>query len=215
MRKIFVALIISLLVCSSLNGEDYDIAGQWNLKGSGHVDKGVVRSSLALNGKLNIYTASTPEILANTTSRDLVDENLLSGDLRFITGYDIYLRIDATTLGIKVYDDNIPNGIRIPVPLPEMRPTVNEPYSLPPVTYDNLTYTVKFTSIYSGTVEIRGVIDDIDVINSVELDSECITWKEGTPEPHIDEEKDSGCNSGIGIISLALIFMEVLRFVRH
>lgn len=190
--KRILACIVSVLVfssCAYADSETFDIAGRWLMKGVGHVDKSFVRSSLALEGYMNIQTSG------------------ISQDVQMIESYDAYLRIDATTLGIKVYDEHIENGIKISAPVPTRIPTESYPIELPSVTYDGLTYSVKITGSNSGTVTIQGVIKDVDIIGDLELDSDCKIWRAGTPEPEIDEGKSSGCDSGFGMMTLALMMM--------
>lgn len=201
-KKIFACMALTLMLCTSAayaDTEDYDVAGTWMIKGVGHVDKSFVRSSLELSGYMNIATQSS---------------DILSEDMRYITSYDIYLRIDATTLGIKVYDRHIENGIRINVPVPTRIPTAAYPIELPKVTYDGLSYSVTITGANSGKVTIQGVIKDVDVIGDLDLDSDCKFWRAGTPEPEIDTGKSSGCNSFSGIIAMILA-LGVMKRVRN
>lgn len=194
--KRILACIVSVLVfssCAYAASETFDIAGRWLMKGVGHVDKSFVRSSLALEGYMNIQTSG------------------ISQDVQMIESYDAYLRIDATTLGIKVYDEYIENGIKISAPVPTRIPTAAYPIELPSVTYDGLTYYVKITGSNSGTVTIQGVVKDVNIIGDVELDSDCKIWRAGTPEPEIDEGKSSGCDfagsTGFGMMTLALMML--------
>ncbi len=175
--------------CVLGESESFDIAGRWLIKGVGHVDKSFIRSSLELNGYMNIQTSG------------------ISGDIQLMESYDGYLRIYATTLDIKVYDEYMENGIKISVPVPTRIPTADYPIELPAITNDGITYEITITGSNSGTVTITGVIRDVSVIGDVDLDSDCKFWREGTPEPKIDESKSSGCNSGFGILTLALMFM--------
>ena len=191
MKGIFacVALTLILASCAYADSETFDISGRWLMKGVGHVDKSFVRSSLALEGYMNIQTSG------------------ISEDVQLVESYDAYLRIDATTLGIKVYDEYINNGIKTSVPVSRRIPTAEYPIELPTVTYDGLTYSVKITGSNSGTVTIQGVIKDVNIIGDLELDSDCKIWRSGTSEPDIDQGKSSGCNSGFGLMMLALILL--------
>ncbi|MBQ3448862.1 MAG: hypothetical protein IJG34_03060, partial [Synergistaceae bacterium] len=199
---IFACMALTLMICTSAayaDTEDYDVAGTWMIKGVGHVDKSFVRSSLELSGNMYIQTESS---------------DILSQDMRMLTSYDIYLRIDASTLNIKVYDKHIENRIRVNVPVPTRIPTAEYPIELPDVTYDDITYSATLTGANSGTVTISGIIRDVDVIGDLELDSDCKIWRAGTPEPKIDEGKNSGCNSFFGIIAMILT-LGVIKRVRY
>lgn len=209
MRKILLACFVLLLCSASVCGEEYDISGFWNIKGQGFAEKSFVRVSLSLTGVMQLKTSTAQEVAQNFLGYDA--DNI---DAKFLTSYDIYLRIDATGLDIKAWEDNIPNGIEIPVPLPEMRPTVNQPYTLPvSVTSEGLTYSVTLTSIESGKVRITGYVD-LDTIGSTEINSECALWKFGTPMPQLESETSSGCNSGFGAWVIALLLLGVRKNVR-
>ena len=221
MKKFLCACLIILCACNVLNAEDYDISGNWLVHGEGFVEKSFVRSSLELNGNMTLTTRTLREIsrdiqaliIDNETVTDLSNE-LLDSDMRALTEYNIHIRLDATTLDIKAWEEYLLNGIKIPVLLPEMRPTNNNPFILPAVTYDGLTYQVTFTSINSGTVKITGYID-VDLVGSCEVNSDSSIWKEGTNEPARSSSK-SGCNSGMGIFACVLLLLAgVLKFVRH
>ena len=229
MRKFFVALIVLLLAASIIYAEEYDISGLWNIAGKGFAKDSStgIKLNAQIEGTMNIYTKTASEIsqdLASNdyASRDIFDAisgDLMSSDTRFLTGYDIYVQIDLSKLvSYKVWDLHIPNGIRIPVPLPEMRPSNSEPYYLPIVPIDNdeqdMNYSIVLTSTTSGKIIINGIIKDVDVVGDVEIDSESVIWLNGTERPDIDPKVDSGCNSsGLGIISLALILLGVRKNV--
>ena len=194
-RKIFACIAFALVFSSSASWADtesFDIAGTWLIKGVGHVDKSFVRSSLELSGYMNLQTESS---------------DVLSEDFQLLTSYDIYLRIDATTLSVKVYDKHIENGIKEAIPVPTRIPTAAYPIELPDITYDDLTYSPMITGSNSGTLTIKGVIKDVSIIGDVDLDSDCKFWRAGTPEPSIDESKSSGCNSGFGVIVMLALML--------
>ena len=209
------------LLCSDVCAENYDIAGPWNIAGDGFVEKAPLRVTLELTGNMTLRTASTQEIL-DSVSADLVRQqypespDILSRDLRFLTSYDINLKNTATNLGIKAWNDHLPNGIRIPSPLPEMKPSKEYPYELPVYGYnDGLTYKVTLTSDVSGKVRITGFVN-FDVIGKTEINSDCAVWKAGTPKPKLEEETNSGCNSGFSLlIMLLLAILGVKKFVRN
>ena len=221
MRKILLACMILVVGTVSAIGEEYDISGLWNIEGDGFAEKSFVRISLAVNGNMTLTTASTQEVLDDAVSRDLVRQeyadraDILSGDLSFLTGYDINLEITATDLDISAWNDHIPNGIRIPVPLPEMRPTNNQPYELPvQANVDGLNCKVTLTSTTSGKIRITGYID-LYSLGSTEINSDCAIWKNGTPKPQTESETKSGCDSGFSVMMLLMIFAGVKKFVRN
>ena len=214
MRKIVLACVMFVLAASSALCDEYDLAGLWDIAGTGFVEKGILRVSLELDGDMTLTTASTQEILNNAVSRDLVSPDLLSGDLRFLTAYDINLKITATNLDINAWSDHIPNGIKIPAPLPAEAPSEEYPYELPIYVYsEGLTYRMTLTSTTSGKVRITGNIQLDDPVGSIEINSDCAFWKHGTPKPRLEEETSSGCDSGIGAFMLVLIFAGVRKIV--
>ncbi|MBQ7561343.1 MAG: hypothetical protein IJS99_05880 [Synergistaceae bacterium] len=220
MKKFLCACFIILSACNILNAEDYDISGAWLVHGEGFAEKSFVRSSLELTGDMTLTTRTLREIsrdiqaliINNETVTDLSNE-LLDSDMKALTDYNIHIRLDATSLNIKAWEEYLLNGIKIPILLPEMRPTNNEPFTLPAVTYEGLTYQVTFTDIDSGTVRITGYID-VDLVGSCEINSDSSIWRNGTSEP-TRSSSSSGCNSGMGIFEFALLLTGVLKFVRH
>ncbi|MBQ7215843.1 MAG: hypothetical protein IJS39_07640 [Synergistaceae bacterium] len=224
MKKLLLACMILVMGSVSAIGEEYDISGLWNIEGEGFAEKSFVRVSLALDGDMTLTTASTQEVLDNAVSQDLVRQeyadraDILSGDVRFLTGYDIHLKITATNLDISAWSDHLPNGIRIPVPLPTEIPSASYPYELPvQANIDGLNYKVTLTSAVSGKVRITGYAD-FDVIGSTEINSECLVWKNGTPKPQSDGSSSSGCDSGfLGLyaVMMPVIFAGVKKLVRN
>lgn len=159
----------------------YDIAGRWMIEGEGYGEKRV-RVQLALDGTLDIQTG------------------VVEGR-RCITGYDLWLRIDASRLNIKAWTERYRETLHVPVPLPDLQPTLNKPFSLPAVrTKEGLIYKVTLTSVTSGKVDIYGTID-LDVIGRTEIQSTSAIWKEGTGKPRIDDVQ-SGCGLGMGAMLL-------------
>lgn len=221
MKKLLLTCTALLMLCSPLAADNYDISGLWNIAGTGFAEKSFLRVSLALDGNMTLTTSSTQEVLNNAVSADLLRQeypmsaDILSKDLRFLTAYDINLKITATNLDIKAWDDHVPNGIRVPVPLPEMRPANNQPYELPVrVVSDTLLCKVTLTSTTSGKVRITGFVD-LDVVGETEINSDCALWLNGTPKPKLEEETSSGCDSGFSSLMLLLVFAGVCKLVRN
>ena len=162
----------------------YDVAGRWLIEGNGSGKK-TISVQLKLDGTLDIQT----EVV---------------GEKRCITGYDLWLRIDASRLSIKAWTERYHETLGVPVSLPEVQPTLGEPFSLPPVkTKEGLTYEVTLTSITSGKVDIYGTVD-LDVIGRTRIRSNSVIWKERTEKPRIEDMK-SGC--GVGPWTGAMLLM--------
>ena len=185
-----LALTLALLCTCAAWASDvghvpYDIAGQWLINGEGYGEKSFLRLTLSLDGSLKVYTAVNEE------------------GWRTITGYDIDLRIGTSRLDIRTWTDHIEERLHIPIPLPELRPTLNDPFELPAIKHEDLNYQVIFTSESSGKVKIYGYID-LDVVGTTEVNSESVIWKSGTTKPSIDDNVNSGCQAGDwGLAALA------------
>ena len=195
----FLLAALLLVCCAALPAAaqpvSYDIAGRWLIEGEGFGEKSPVRVQLTLDGALDIQT----EVV---------------GEKRCITGYDLWLRVDASRLNIKTWTERYRETLRVPVPLPDLQPTLSEPFSLPPVrTKEGLTYKITLTSVTSGTVDIYGIID-LDVVGATEINSEGVVWKEGTQKP---ETRDllSGCRVGTGLGAMLLLVPLLLRSRRQ
>ena len=171
----------------------YDVAGRWLIEGNGSGKK-TISVQLELDGTLDIQT----EVV---------------GEKRCITGYDLWLRIDASRLSIKAWTERYHETLGVPVSLPGVQPTLGEPFSLPPVkTKEGLTYEVTLTSITSGKVDIYGTVD-LDVIGRTKIRSNSAIWKEGTKKPGL-EDMQSGCGLGLGtgtMLLLAPLFLPLAR----
>lgn len=201
-RIVLLALLVAVAalyvaVCPAAAEEpvSYDVAGRWLMQGEGYGDKNSVRLQLRLDGVLDIRTG-------------MVDNR------RCVTGYDMWIRIDSTRVKIKTWQERYREELSVPIPLPELRPTLNSPLVLPAVkTREGLIYQVTLTSVTSGTVKIYGNID-LDVVGRTEINSECVLWKEGSDKPDI-EDLVSGCSVGAGAGALLLLFPVALRRVHR
>ena len=137
---------------------------------------------------------------------DLENSEILSSDMKALTSYDIKMELSLTGLKIKAWKEDYLNGIKYPVLLPKMRPTVSKPFVLPTVTIDDdddtiLYVTVSFVSSSAGKVRIRGYTD-VGELERCELNADCVIWCDGYPEPELEEETNSGCHVGsFGILS--------------
>lgn len=220
MKKVFIQFIALMLLCSLSAADEYDeyiLPGPWHIKGQGFGERVPIRLQLNLTGNMNITTSALKDISNDTYIRSgdqTVNINQLDEDMKALTGYDLYMRLNLTGAGFKAWDEQFPNGIRVPVLLPNMRPTVNDPFELPPVTVDDITYRVTFTSPTQGKVRINGYTD-VDVVGTCEINADCAIWRDGYPEPELESETDSGCNAGAGIYALSVLLLGVRRIVRN
>lgn len=180
-----LALSLAVALLALPAAAAWDAGGRWLIKGTGYGEKSSVRLRLALNGYMDIKTAT-------------------SGDVRFMTGYDLNMRLDTSQVGVKTWTEEIHETLRVPVLLPSLDPTVNEPFRLPAVRAEGLTYVVTLTSATSGTVDIYGTID-LDVLGRTEVNSKSAVWKEGTSRPDLDEDLESGCSAGTPFLALVLL----------
>lgn len=180
-----LSLVVVLLALPAAAA--WDAGGRWLIKGMGYGEKSSVRLRLALNGDMNVKTVT-------------------SGDARFITGYDLRMRLDTSQARIKTWTEDVHEVLPVPVLLPSLEPTVNEPFSLPVVRAEGLTYAVTLTSATSGTVDIYGTID-LDVLGRTEVNSRSAVWKDGTRRPDLDDSLESGCNAGTPSLALTLLAM--------
>ena len=218
MKKVLMLLLMMI----AIPAEGYEIAGTWNIYGTGFVEKSFVRISLELEGEMELSSCKVSElshdivqVLSNDTvtimNREDVDQTL-----DCLTEYDINLRVyalDKSGIDVKIWDDNLPNGIRIPIVYPEFEPTLNNPFTLPAVTHDGLKYQVTFNSENAGKVRITGYIDT--TIGDIELNSDCVIWKKGTARPSTASETKSGCNTGMNIFMIMMLIAGVNKFVRN
>ena len=148
MRKtIFSIIAVILLLAEKTAYADYDISGRWLLEGGGFAEKSALRVELTDEGFLDIQTQ-------------------IEGDVRYVLGYSVGLWLNASKIGVNAWEYHKKVDLEFPIPMPSLDPTMSEPFELPPVTVDRLTYEVTFTSLLSGTVKIYGHLD-IDVVGDV------------------------------------------------
>lgn len=185
MRKTLMGILLVAVFLSLVGAAfgAYDISGRWLIEGAGYAEKGILRVELRDEGTLDIHTKT---------------EN----GVQYITGYTLKIRLNASKLGINAWENTDTATMTVPIPVPELNPTLNQPFELPAVTINRMTYKVTFTSTTSGKVKIYGFID-IDVVGTVEINSDSAIWKQGTTKPDIDD-KSSGCNAGISLLTLLL-----------
>lgn len=225
MRLRFAAIMLILFLAAG-NSESYEIGGKWNIGGTGFVEKSFVRVSLKITGNAYLYVNQLSDLSINrilsSDAETMIDRlNFIDYDLSCVTSYDFYLRIDAfnnTGLNVKIREENFKQNVNIPIVLPENEPTVQNPYELPAVTVNGLTYQASITSANSGIVKITGFVDT-DFAGSIELNSDCVFWRDGTQKPSSSGNSSSGCNSGLLMspyaIVMLMLFLGVNVIVRN
>ena len=223
MKKIFLALLTLIIFVGVVYGAVYRNtinSGLWYIYGTGYIEKSNIRFNLRLQGDMNLKIQPVKELGEEITElldgEETVSRALTNQNARALTSYEISLNLDITGAGIDIWERHIDNGIKIPVLLPTSYPTDKLPFTLPEITYDNITYTLSFNSENSGTLKMRGY-PYVDNVGTCEIKAECVVWKSGTERPEIDKGVNSGCNFGIDwkIIVLALMILGGLKFVRN
>ena len=196
MRRFFLAVILTLIFSGSAFA--FQAGGLWHISGNGFVEKSFIRVSLKITGGATLQTM----MIAGTEC---------------LTSYDVTVEIDAfdrTGLDINVRDERFADSFNTPVPLPEINPTPENPFTIPAVTLNGLTYEAAFTSANTGTLKVTGFVD-IDTIGSSEINTSCVIWRDGTPKPEENESSSSGCNSGLGIFAFLTLISGVIIVVRN
>ncbi|MDR1376189.1 MAG: hypothetical protein LBJ22_01660 [Synergistaceae bacterium] len=193
MRRFWVLTMAALLMTCGMAFAAYDISGWWLLEGGGFAEKGFVRTELTDSGTLDIQTKTEDGV-------------------QYILGYSLNLRLDASRFNINAWKYSNIVLLDVPVPVPELTPTTNEPFELPRFTVDGLTCEITFTTTTSGTVRIYGYID-VDVVGSIEINSISTIWKNGTDKPETSD-MTSGCNGGIWTVSMLPLLLTAALYRR-
>ena len=187
-RRKFLFLTVAVLFLTCLASKtafaEYDVTGWWLLEGDGYAEKSPVRTRLADAGRMNIKTQTQDGV-------------------QYILGYSLDLWLDVSRLDINAWKYSKEVLFDVPIPVPALDPTMSDPFTLPSVTIDQLTYEMVFTTTTSGTVKIYGYLD-VDVVGSVSIDSLSTIWKNGTQRPADTSDLSSGCN-GMAWTALALL----------
>jgi hypothetical protein len=184
------ALILTVSsFCGAASGEVYTVGGTWLIEGEGTARKDMLPVKLYADGTLQIKSAT---------------EN----GSESILGYEIWGDLEASHLGINAWEDRgkyeVPSEFPIP-PINDFNPSMSDPIKLPPFEIDHLVYTVEFTSVHSGTVNISGYVI-LDVVNRTEISANCAIWRQGTPKPDTPDTS-WGCDAGAGAASLVSLAM--------
>ncbi len=190
---VWVAVVLAVALGASAFASDYRIGGMWLTQGTGYAKKGALRVDLEDKGWLDVITT-------------------VSGDLETITAYRVYGELTASKLGINAWSYQNEITLGVPVPIEDFNPSMSEPFRLPSITIDKLTYTLVLTSVYSGTLELTGYVD-IDVVGECEVHANNALWKQGTERPDIPDE-GSGCSAGAAG-GLAALFVLAGAFLRR
>ena len=181
-KSLLFALLL-MVFAVPVQAADYRIGGTWLTEGGGFIEKGVLRVSLTDSGWLEVIT----------TYED---------GLETITGYEVYGKLDASKLGVNAWSYQNTITLGTPIPVRDFNPSMSDPFKLPAITVDDLTYTLELTSVTSGTLKLRGYVD-IDVVGRCEVNADNAIWKQGTTKPDIPDS-ESGCNVG-GALPLVLL----------
>ena len=220
MKKIFILIFLILIFsCSSLNASEYIdsvLPGEWNIEGTSFVEKSFVRFSFRIEGEMNQAVDIVKNLNENVDKildgSEEITRSVVNENRKVLTSCDIDLRIymfDNAGFDIKVWDKTIDNAVKIPLLLPEARPTLNDPFVLPAIKIDDLNLTLTFVSEASGKLRIQGYAD-FDTVGTCEINADCALWKDGTAKPSTEEETSSGCNAG-GTALLILLIIEIGR----
>ena len=199
MRRFFQALsVVILTLIFSGNAWAFQAAGLWHISGTGFVEKSIIRISLKVTGSTALQTMT----IAGTEC---------------LTSYDAAIKIDAfdrAGFDINVRDEHFADSFNTPVPLPDINPTPENPFTIPAITLNGLTYEASFTSENTGTLSVTGYVD-IDTVGTSEINTKCVIWRDGTPKPEEDTSSSSGCNSGLGIFAFLMLISGVKIIVRN
>ena len=224
MKKFFIIVfvLVFLLLCNpfTMNASEYTdtiLPGQWNIHGDGFGEKGVIRLSLEVEGNA-IQTTDFVKNLSESVDK-IIDNNeevfrsVVNSERKVLTACNVDLTLRITGAGIKAWKENIPNAVQIPVLLPEIRPTMNDPFVLPSITLNNITYTITFESESSGKLRVQGYTD-VDKVGTCEINADCALWRDGTEAPQTASETKSGCNSGIGFLTALTALLIIIGIGR-
>ena len=162
----------------------FDPYGWWELEGEGYVERNFHISDLYVWGDLRIQTS-------------------YRGGERYVTDYDVWVTLDSPRLNINLWEFSAGATLWYPIRIPDVPPTRYNPFRLPPITKDGLTYDVEFTSATSGTIWIYGYVG-----GGVVVDSLSFVWKTDT---YSFWDKRGGCNTGFGTFGMVLPLLLLLR----
>ena len=188
MRKLICAAIIGMFFCfPGMAFAWYDLYGRWFIEGGGYAERDFQVVDLDNWGELFILT-------------------IREGGVMYVTGYDVWVALNAPEFGINAWGRSVSVNLRYPVRIPDAPPTRDRPFRLPPITSDGLTYDVVLTSPTTGSIWIYGYVGD-----GVEIDSLSYVWK----DDKMDKDKNKGCNTGAEAELLLVVVVFVLTFKKR
>ena len=220
MKKVLLLLLMMIAVRAEGYGT---FSGEWNIYGEGFAEKSFVRTQLEIDGDMNISACNFSELPAgvdNVISTDwetLISRDKVEGVYEFfdcLTGLSMNLSVHASSLGMKIYEENMPNEITDPYLFLDFIPSLDKPLEFPDLKLGRMTLHLTLTSENSGTIYIRGNINT-SYLGEIEINTECIIWKKGTARPNFSGGGKSGCDSGAGIFAAMILLAGVRKFVRN
>ncbi len=221
MKKFLLCVMILMM---SVTAEGFGtFSGKWNIYGEGFAEKGFVRTQLEINGDMNVSACSFSDLPADVVNVVSTDwETVMKRDeigglhtlFDCLTGLAMNLRVYASSLGVNVYEENNPNEITDPYLFLDIIPSLDEPLAFPEFTIGGMTLRLTLTSESAGTIWIRGNVNT-SYLGEVEINTECVIWKDGTQRPSFSGGGSSGCDSGMGIFAVMILLLGVRKFVRN
>lgn len=193
MRRLLLVctILAAVLAAGTASAAQYHLGGgtRWLTEGEGYAQKGsFVRVSVENSGWFKF-------------------DSYISGDVEVLRGYSFYAELDLTELNIGAWSHGGTYVYDTPYVVPaDFSPTVNDPFELPPIKVDGLTYHFKLTSEASGSITIGGTLD-VDVVGELLVSSFNGLAKEGYEIPWVDSK--SGCS--VGAAACAIVALAVLR----
>ena len=186
MRKSILGIIIIMAIFCfpGMASAWFDPYGWWELEGEGDAERNFRRADLYVWGELHIQTS-------------------YRGGARYVTDYDVWVTLDSPRLNIDYWEFSAGTTFGYPIRVPDAPPTRYNPFRLPTITKDGLSYDVEFTSATSGTIWIYGYVRGQVTIDSVSFVYKADTqsfWRES-----------GGCNTGFGVFGLTLPLFLLLR----
>ena len=221
MKKCLLCVMIMMM---SVTAEGYGtFSGKWNIYGEGFAEKSFVRTQLELNGDMNVSACSfsdLPADVVNVVSDDW--ETVISRDeigglytlFDCLTGLSMNLRVYASSLGVNVYEENNPNEITAPYLFLDIIPSLDEPLELPDINLGRMNLRLTLTSESAGKIWLRGIVNT-SYLGEIEINTECVIWKDGTERPSFSGGGSSGCDSGMNVFALMILLLGVRKFVRN
>ena len=217
-------LLCVMIVMMSVAAEGYGtFSGKWNIYGEGFAEKGFVRTQLELNGDMNVSACSfldLPADVVNVMSDDwetVISRDEIGGLYTFfdcLTGMSMNFSVYASSLGMKVYEENNPNEITDPYLFLDIIPSLSEPLEFPDLKVGSMTIQLTLTSESAGKLWMRGNVNTSS-LGEIEINTECVIWKDGTERPSLSGGGKSGCDSGMNIFALMILLLGVRKFVRN